>query len=348
MTDENQTQETVVEENLDDFAKEFFSGNSPTEEDSANDASEDKVETQETNDDSTGNENSPAPEEESNTEEVNENSDDEEEMSEDDSSEDANPKPKKNSYQERVRQLNAKFREQERRAEQAEREAEELRRKLNPEPVKEKIEEKSALDKTNIDHEALNSDGTRKYPLGQYDPQYLKDVVDAALESKEKQLEQKTEEQKRNEAVEAAKQELQSNWLGKVEAVEQEIPDLREKVDSLGEVFEGIEPTYGEYLGNVIMQMDAGPEVLYHLANNIEEAEEIVAAGASKATGMLYRLEASLMLNKSKTQEQGTQGKVSNAPKPPPTNKGSGVVKASVPVDTDNLDAFSKEFFGKK
>jgi hypothetical protein len=92
------------------------------------------------------------------------------------------------------------------------------------------------------------------------------------------------------------------------------------------------------------MEMDAGPEVFYYLANNLDEAEEIVNAGPRKATMAFARIEAQLVGAKTKT----AAVKTTNAPPPPPQLKGSAIAKASVPLDTDDLDAFSKQLFKKK
>ena len=92
------------------------------------------------------------------------------------------------------------------------------------------------------------------------------------------------------------------------------------------------------------MEMDAGPDVFYYLANNLEEAEKIVNAGPRKATIALAKLEAQFVSAKI---DKAPPVKVTKAPAPPPQLKGSAVAKASVPLDTDDLDAFSKVLFSK-
>lgn len=83
----------------------------------------------------------------------------------------------------------------------------------------------------------------------------------------------------------------------------------------------------------------------YYLANNLDEAANIVNAGPRKATIALAKLEAQLAGNSvNKVPAQ----KVTKAPTPPPQLKGSSAAKAAIPLDTDDLDAFSKVLFKKK
>jgi hypothetical protein len=108
---------------------------------------------------------------------------------------------------------------------------------------------------------------------------------------------------------------------------------------------DGIDPAYGDYLASVIMSMDYGTDVLYHLASNIEEAKKISRMDAARATLALGRLEARFALH---DQEKQQKLKVSEAPKPPARlNKGTATVR-NIPDDTDDLDLFAKKLYGKK
>lgn len=110
-------------------------------------------------------------------------------------------------------------------------------------------------------------------------------------------------------------------------------------------VFEGIDPAYGQYLTDTLMEMEAGPEVFYYLSNNLEEAQEIVNAGPRRATIALAKIEAQLVGSKI---DPNPPIKVTKAPTPPPQVKGSAVSKGAIRPDTDDLDAFSKALFTKK
>ena len=144
-----------------------------------------------------------------------------------------------------------------------------------------------------------------------------------------------------------ARSELESGWTSKMETARERYPDFQEKGETLISAFDGLDPSYGEYLSATIMGMDYGADVLYYLANNHEEANKIVAAGPTKATIMLGRLESKFM-DIGEGDKQKDQKKVTKAPPPPPTNKGSAIARVEVEDDTDDLDAFSQKFFKRK
>src|SRR3546814_4807298 len=96
--------------------------------------------------------------------------------------------------------------------------------------------------------------------------------------------------------------------------------DLKEKGEELIENFTDLDEAYGEYLSSTLMSMEYGPDVLYYLASNPEEAKKIVNSGPQKASIALGRLEARFM-DEDKPQQK-VRPKVSNAPEPPPTNRG--------------------------
>ena len=88
------------------------------------------------------------------------------------------------------------------------------------------------------------------------------------------------------------------------------------------------------------MSMDHGPDVLYYLAENVDEAKEIFESGPQKATIALGRIESRYIQS-----ESTKRPRVSKAPSPPPTNKGSAGGSKTVRPDTDDLDSFEKTFF---
>jgi len=94
------------------------------------------------------------------------------------------------------------------------------------------------------------------------------------------------------------------------------------------------------------MALDNGPDVLYYLASNPEEADAIVASGPVKATVALGKIDATFEAPK---QNASPKPKVSKAPAPPPRNKGSAVAKASLnPTGDDvDLDALARELAKK-
>lgn len=193
----------------------------------------------------------------------------------------------------------------------------------------------------------LQEDGTPKYPLGEFDPKFNADLTRFNYQ-------QIRAEEKAQEAAEAQKNEMeqtqtliQQNWAEKLTAVTEEIPDFLEKGQELESTFSDLEPAYGHYLATAIMTMEEGPKVLYYLSNNLEEAQKIVNLGPTQATIALGRLEARFVKETEDGNNRATI-KVSQAPAPPPSATRGMKGNASIPDDTDDLDAFADKFFKKK
>lgn len=258
--------------------------------------------------------------------------DDEAEI-EEDSKEEA-PKKKK-SAQERISELTAARKKAEQHAEELERKLNEaLGKKDNPEPAK--VEAKSAEPSP----DEVDEDGEPKYPLGEFDPKYIRDLTKFTLNEERKAQQEEFKKEAAKNQAEAAQNELLSEWENRVQEVESELPDFRTKTVNLEEAFSEIEPAYGQYLASTIMSLENGPQVLYHLANNIEEAKAIVKLGPVMATIALGKIEASLSKEERKVNQ-------SDAPPPPPRNRGGSVTNRTR-GDTEDLEAFEKEFFKKR
>lgn len=255
-------------------------------------------------------------------------------------------KPKKNRLQERIDELTAGRREAERR--EAEKANELARALARISELEQKPSPRTERETSGPSPDDKNEDGTDKYPLGDFDPQYIRDLTKHALaEERQKMLEEeaKTAEQKE---MEAAREALQSSWNSKLEPAQERYPDFREKSEEMIRYVESrIDPAYGEYLTARIMDMEYGTDVLYYLANNLDETMSILNSGPAKATLALGRLEAKFM--DAEAEKQLARPKVSKAPPPPAhINKGSAVARVDVPADTDDLDAFDAMFFKKR
>lgn len=344
----NTANDETQEQTLDDFAAELFSGSKAAPEDAS---SEETTETETDNLD--------APEE---TDTVDTQTDDldEEGVSEDDDTlatdedeetdegADVDPKPKKkNRFQERIDELTAARKEAERKVEEQAANFQDqinaLREKLEGSTDKKtetKPEESKLVAPTAADK---NEDGTPKYPLGEYDPKFMRDTVEHMFAEKEaEQAERNTVSEEQRQQQEA-KASLQREWNTKLDSARERYPDFQEKGEQMLAVFEGIEPAYGEYLTNTLMEMEAGPDVFYYLASNVDEAQAIVAGGPKKATMEFAKLEAAL----GGQQKSQPKPRITKAKAPPPQNKGSAVARPKVAPDTDDLNAFEKELFRK-
>ncbi len=193
-----------------------------------------------------------------------------------------------------------------------------------------------------------NADGTDKYPLGRFDEAFQEDSfnfrLEKSLEAQKAELARQAQEQEIRQAQDA----LTKEWNDKLEPARERYPDFQEKGETLLETFAAIPQEYGEYLTATIMSLDNGPDVLYFLSENIEEARRIVNLGGTKAAIALGRIDAKFEADANVEEKPVPRPKVSKAPAPPPTNRGSAAALAEVPDDTDDLDAFSAKLFKKR
>lgn len=316
MSDDNST--SIDNDNLDDFSNDFFGNGQPEEsptEEKAEEPSQDDAE------DTSDGEDTPATEE--TEDEVEDQVDDE-----------PAPKPKKKSAQERINDITREKHEAIRRAEDLERRLAALESNKREEAPKE-IKPTGA---PTPDDKA--EDGSDKYPLGEYDPAFVRDT--ARFEVRQ-ELEI---DRVRNEELRQARQREQEHnnittaWNAKVKEAEVDLPAAQQ---ALAPIFSNVDPDYREYLAATIMTLDAGPKVFQYLAEHLDEAEALINAGPTAATITLGKLEAKL------TPENGTKPKpkVSQAPTPPPTNRGMNG-RFEVADDTDDLEAFEDKFFVAK
>lgn len=322
---------------LEDFQKDFYQTETsePEEQETGEPSDEEEVETDDDLDD---------PIEE--LEESDEGEEEEEDTSDSEEPEDK-PKPKKDRFQDRINELTAARREAERKAEEDrlafQKKIDELEAKISPTPSP-----KAAATDTEVDEgpqpTELNEDGTDKYPLGEYDPKYIRDLTRHTLLAEKNALKAEEEQAKQQQAIQAQRTELETNWQAKLEPAKERYPDFDEKGQNLLSAFEGIDQQYGEYLTSTLMSLDHGPDVLYYLANNPEEAQELVRKGPTGATIALGRLEARF----SDDSKPENRPKKSKAPPPPAhRTKGSAQSMPSVSDDTDDLAAFQRKFYKK-
>lgn len=329
-------EENSVDQNdidLDTFSADFFGQSNATPQEEANsEASEEGI-----TDDANINDDTVDTQEGDDTPDDVKDEDEDGEQSEEIDDE---PKPKQTRAQERIEELNRKYRE-----EQRQREA--LEARLAALEQKGKTEAPAHVDVTDTapHPDDKNEDGTDKYPLGEYDPAFIRDQVTHAFEQKHQELLAREQEEADRQEQEDQRAQLQAEWNDKLVPARERYPDFQEKGQNLVSAFEGIDPNYGEYLTTTLMNMEFGPDVLYYLANNMDEAHKIVQSGAAKATVALGRLEAKFAF--ANEEKQKARPKVSQAPTPPPANRGSAVAKPSIEADTDNLDDFEREFFKK-
>lgn len=271
------------------------------------------------------------------------------ERDEEDSEPDPEDKPKKSRFQERIDKLTNERKEAERRADELLAKLEETLAKLEgkKEEPKEPAPKAAAPEINGPTPDDIDEDGEPKYPLGEFDPAFIRDLTRHTMRIEREAIEKEAAAKAEQQKIAAQQAELVNQWSVKLEeAVENKYPDIREKAAELEDTFANIEPSYGEMLVTEIMSMDNGPDVLYHLATNLDEAKKIVDAGPVRALRMLGTIEARYALLQEEKSEKKL--KVSKAPEPPSRlNKGTSVAK-DVAADTDDLDEFERLMFGRK
>lgn len=254
-------------------------------------------------------------------------------------------KPKKKTAQERISELTAARYEAERKAKEWE------DRFLEATKPQAKVEDPAptvAPASGAPDPNEVLADGSPKYRLGEYDPQYMKDNVEFLFEQKMATFAQENAARAAQEQAMSQRSELQVDWETKLAAAEktEDMADIRTAGMDLVNHFSDLEEQYGEYLATTIMSLDEGTKVFHYLANNLEEARRIANMGPVKATIALGSLDERF---RSRDQGNGTpKPRISSAP-PPPNNVNRGTSgRFEVPPDTDDLDAFETVFFKKK
>lgn len=193
--------------------------------------------------------------------------------------------------------------------------------------------------------DAMYDDGTLVYPLGEFDPNFIADLTTYNYDKRDNERQAQRDEEMNRNAQQTRDAQLATEWETKLVNVEKDIPDLRPTIQLLDAQFQNIEPSYGTYLVQTLMSMDNGPEVLFYLANNPDEAAKIVASGPQKATLSLGRLEARVQAALAKKATPAVRQTRTSAP--PTALRGNGAARSTA-SDTDDLAAFEKQFYNKK
>jgi hypothetical protein len=333
MTDDNSNKTNVDMDDLDAFEDVFYGDKpEPKAEVEDDEAPEDEV---------TENEDDALETEEEDTSEEDEVKDEEEEPEEEPA-----PKPKgKKSFQQRIDELTADKYERQREVDFLRAEIEKL--KVRPEE-KQEVDVREQLPANAPSPDAVNDKGEPVYPLGEFDPKFIRDLTKFTFEEETKAADERRKQEAEVRAAQEANQKLTESWNEKLEKAEADIPDIRKGITELTPILTDLDPGYGNYLAATVMQCDNGPEVMYYLSQNIGEAQKIVASGAFAATLAIGRLDAQFSKSKPQQEEKRNTKVVSDAPKPAEARaRGRGSSTVTRP-DTDDLDAFEKIFFAKK
>lgn len=289
--------------------------------------------------DNYGDDDSPAPEEE----ESEEDDDDEDDSDEED---DSKNRKKKLTARERVEQAVARQREAERQRDELIARIERLEqsnKKEEEEPAPKQPLTKKSLEEDAPRSDAVDEEGDLIYPLGDLDPAYIRDLTKWSAKQANEELKAEEAAKERQRQQEEANRQLVENWQQKLEKAERDIPEVRKKGQKLEDSFRNIDPEYGQALAATIMSLDYGPHVIDYLADNLQEAQDIVKSDPLMAVLKLGSLNERLSTIYGKNDQNSPKKKVSSAPRPAPTNRGNNRTK-KIRADTDNLDDFEKLF----
>lgn len=278
---------------------------------------------------------------------------DEEESDSDDADDIFKPKNKnRKSAKERIDEITAERYAEKRRADAAEQRLLELEKRLNSFESRKQEQEvepevtRTAVDPKRPNPDALGKNGEPLYPLGEFDPQYIADLTDYQFDKRSAAAKEAADRENAQRAAIEEQTRLGRQWEEKLGKSESELPDLRETIAGLETTFRNVEPEYGAYLAKTVMEMDMGPEVLYYLAINPDEAQEIVKKGAVGATIALGRLEGQIS-SAMNARNKAKAKRPTAAPQPPSITRGNGAT-GQIRADTDDLEAFESIFFNRK
>lgn len=218
-------------------------------------------------------------------------------------------------------------------------------------PKKEEVQTPAAAPEDDApDPDAKNEDGSLKYPLGEYDAQYLADRVDYLFAKKEQEAEARRVQADEQNKIINERTQLQTTWETKLQEAEknEDMADIRESAAVLiSDLQDKISPEHGDYLATTIMQLEQGPEVLYFLAQNPDVAEAIASQDAFKATIALGGLNERIRYEKLAQENGNPKPRQSKAPEPPRNVNRGASGRFEVPGDTEDLDAFARVFLKK-
>lgn len=338
-TDDNSGRESdnlVDMDDLDSFEKNFFQLKDEPEAEESEDKEVDE-----------NRDNSPAPDEDKDaTNEVVETSDEDEGEPEEQAPKD---KPKSKA-QKRIEELVTEARVAQRERDAFARENAALKALSEKKPEAKTPNVREDLPADAPDPDAINDKGEAVYPLGEFDPKFVRELNKFAFEQEMKAYKEQVAVEAKAEEHRKTQEALAVDWTGKIEEFEMTHEDARESISELAQSFENIDPIYGDYLAMTIMSSEVGPEIMYHLSQNIGEAQKIVASGPQAATFAIARLEAKFLREDApevKEDKRNTK-KVSEASPPPEIRTRGQGGKFAVSPDTDDLDAFEKVFFKTK
>jgi hypothetical protein len=240
-------------------------------------------------------------EEESESVSSDENLEDENESEESESPEKTEAKAKKNGVQKRIAKLRS-------REEAAKREADYWKKVA--------LENQGKAPAKEEKQESPVNEGRPKADNFDTQEEYIDALTDWKLDQKFKSEQEKTQKSEK----EKVEMERASNWQAKMEAFTENTPDFEDAMEEISDV--PVSPALQE----AILESDIGPEILYALGKDPDEALRISKLSDYSAIKEVGKLEAKLQ-SKNKEPKKPIKTK---APKPISTVKGSAKVTKDI------------------
>jgi hypothetical protein len=134
--------------------------------------------------------------------------------------------------------------------------------------------------------------------------------------------------EERKKAEESAKAKVVDGWRERLAAVKTEIPDFDEAITASDVVV-------SDAVRDAIIESDAGPRILYHLAEHPELAKAIADMTPAASLRAIGRLEAKFEKKAAVDEPPATKPKTSKAPAPITPLRSSSTVADAVTADGD-------------
>jgi len=135
------------------------------------------------------------------------------------------------------------------------------------------------------------------------------EYAEALAEYSTEQALLKRDQEERDRRVDEQRQKVIQSWAQKVTAAKTEMPDFDDMVASSDVVVP-------DHIRDAILESDAGPRILYELADNADLAKKITTMSASAALREIGRLEARF----ERKTENAPSNPVGKSKAPPPIN----------------------------
>jgi intein/homing endonuclease len=100
--------------------------------------------------------------------------------------------------------------------------------------------------------DAVGEDGELVYPLGEFDPKFIRDLTKFTIAEEAKAFKEQQQKEVEAARLKEAQESLAKDWNSKLDEFEKEHDDVRDKSRKWWSLSD-IEPDYGEYLATTIM-----------------------------------------------------------------------------------------------